>query len=135
MQHTELGAFTSGAGIVTPAGNKLPDAPDLTFNGMVRYEHPVTAGLVGSVQVDAHYSDAVFKEALNMPDLTSTAYWVSNARLAVATPDHKWELALWGKNLFDVRYVVTATDDGLGMGYRIFNAPRTFGVTLSHHFD
>ena len=31
-------------------------------------------------------------------------------------------------------YRMQATDDGLGMGYRIFNAPRTFGFTVSHRW-
>ena len=31
--------------------------------------------------------------------------------------------------------MIQATDDGDGDGYRMFNNPRTFGVTLTHHFD
>ena len=41
---------------------------------------------------------------------------------------------MWVKNLSDEHYVSQATDDGLGMGYRIFNPPRTFGATVSHRF-
>jgi hypothetical protein len=38
--------------------------------------------------------------------------------------------------MFNEEHVVTATNDGapLDAGYRIFNAPRTFGVTLTHKF-
>ena len=45
------------------------------------------------------------------------------------------QVSLWVKNLGDTQYVTQATDDGLGMGYRIFNPPRTFGATISHRFD
>ena len=45
------------------------------------------------------------------------------------------EIALWGKNLADERHVSQAIDVNLGMGYRIFNAPRTYGVTVTKQFD
>jgi iron complex outermembrane receptor protein len=44
-------------------------------------------------------------------------------------------VAVWAKNLDDKRSVTQATDNGIGMGYRIFNAPRTYGVTVSKRFD
>ncbi|MBI3675827.1 MAG: TonB-dependent receptor [Proteobacteria bacterium] len=133
LLHTRLGAFS--VGVPVPAGNKLPDAPNVSFNGSVSYEHPVFGDYVGAVQFSAEYGGKVFKEALNTPYLVGGAYWVYNARASLTTSDGNWELALWAKNLFDERHVVQATDDGVGMGYRIFNAPRTFGVELTHKFD
>jgi iron complex outermembrane receptor protein len=46
-----------------------------------------------------------------------------------------WEIAVWGKNLGDEQYVTQATDNGIGMGYRVFNAPRTYGVSVTKRFD
>ena len=137
LLHSDLGAFQTviGAGPVTvPAGNKLPNAPPVTFNVSGRYEHPLWEGFVGAVQLDAHYSAGVFKEALNTPYLEAGSYWIENAEAEVSTADHLWTASLWVKNLSNVAYVTQATDDGLGMGYRIFNAPRTFGFTLSHRW-
>ena len=134
---TELGAFrTAGAAgpIVVPKGNKLPNAPDTSLNLQGRYEWPVRAGWTAAVQVGAHYSSSVFKEALNTPYLSAGDYWLVDARASVASRDG-WELAIWGKNLGDEHYVAQATDDGLGMGYRVFNAPRTYGATLTKRFD
>ncbi|HVN01492.1 MAG TPA: TonB-dependent receptor [Caulobacteraceae bacterium] len=137
LLHSSLGAFQTqigGAVVTIPSGNKLPDAPQATFNGSVRYEHPLWSGFVGAVQFDAHYSAAVFKEALNTPYLSAGSYWIENAEAEASTADRAWTLAVWVKNLSDTRYVSQATDDGLGMGYRIFNPPRTFGFTVSHKF-
>jgi iron complex outermembrane receptor protein len=134
---TELGSFrTAGAAgpIVVPKGHKLPNAPDTTFNASARYEWPVMGGWTASVQAGAHYSSEVFKEALNTPFLKADSYWVWDARAAIASMNG-WELALWGKNLGDEHYVTQAGDTGLGMGYRVFNAPRTYGVTLTKRFD
>ncbi|MFL5295767.1 MAG: TonB-dependent receptor [Phenylobacterium sp.] len=134
---TELGSFqtASAAGvIVVPKGNKLPNAPDTTFNGQARYEWPVTGDWTAAVQAGAHYSSKVFKEALNTPYLSASSYWLVDARASLASTKG-WELAIWGKNLGDERYVTQATDDGLGMGYRVFNAPRTYGVSVTKRFD
>ena len=134
---TELGTFqTAGpAGVVTvPKGNKLPNAPDVTLNFQARYEWTVANDWTAAVQGGAHYSDKVFKEALNTPYLSADDYWILDARASLASASG-WELAVWAKNLTNERYVAQATDNGIGMGYRIFNAPRTYGVTLTKRFD
>ncbi len=133
----ELGRFqTAGpAGPITvPKGNELPNAPDVTANLQAKYEWEVRAGWTATLQGGAHYSDAVFKEALNTPYLASRSYWTFDLRAAVASGDG-WELAAWAKNLTDERHVEQATDNGIGVGYRIFNTPRTYGVTLTKRFE
>ncbi|HEX7757989.1 MAG TPA: TonB-dependent receptor [Caulobacteraceae bacterium] len=138
LLHTELGTFqtaNSGGVVTVPAGNKLPDAPTLTVNGSVRYQHAISQGFTGAVQFDAHYSGSVFKEALNLPYLSAGSYWIENAQVSVSSARDAWTLAVWVKNLSNTHYVSQATDDGLGMGYRVFNPPRTYGMTVSHRFD
>jgi iron complex outermembrane receptor protein len=134
---TELGSFrTAGpTGVISvPKGNKLPNAPDVTVNLQARYEWEVAGGWTAAVQGGAHYSDEVFKDALNVAYLSADDYWIADARASIASPSG-WEVAVWAKNLDDKRYVTQATDNGIGMGYRIFNAPRTYGVTVSKRFD
>ena len=134
---TKLGSFrTAGptGPIVVPKGNKLPNAPDVTLNLQARYSWELTGGWTAAVQGGAHYSDDVFKEALNTPYLSANDYWLVDARAAVTSPSG-WELAVWAKNLGDKRYVAQVTDNGIGMGYRVFNTPRTYGVTVSKRFD
>jgi iron complex outermembrane receptor protein len=134
---TELGSFlTAGpTGVVTVLkGNKLPNAPDVTANLQARYEWPVMGDWTATIQGGAHYSDKVFKEALNTPYLSADDYWLFDARASLASASG-WEVAVWAKNLGDKAYVAQVTDNGIGMGYRVFNAPRTYGVTLTKHFD
>ncbi len=139
LLHSELGSFTTAIGCPTcfvpvPSGNKLPDAPDVTFNGLARYDIPLPDGFLATLQVETHYNAAVFKEALNTPYLSAGAYWLLNARASIAKDEDGWELALWGKNLTDEQYVSQVTDDGDTDGYRVFGAPRTYGLTLTHNF-
>ena len=139
LVHSRLGAFAFTArcptcAAIAPAGNKMPDAPDVSFTGLVRYEHPIAEGLIGAAQFSAHYEDTNFKESLNIPYLKSPAAWVMDARLEVSTADNGWSAALWVKNLANHLYPIQVTDDGDSIGYRMFNNPRTYGFTLSHHF-
>jgi iron complex outermembrane receptor protein len=134
---TELGSFqTAGpSGVITVTkGNKLPNAPDVTLNVQARYAWTVMGDWTAAIQVGTHYSDHVFKEALNTPYLSADSYWLADARVSLASSSG-WELAVWAKNLGDKAYVAQVTDNGVGMGYRVFNAPRTYGVTLSKRFD
>jgi iron complex outermembrane receptor protein len=137
LLHSELGAFQTvgpSGPFTVPKGNKLPNAPGLSFNGSARYEHALGQALKGAVQFDAHYSGHVFKESLNTPYLAADSYWLLNAGAEVSAADDRWTLAVWAKNLTDEKYVAQATNNGIGMGYRIFNAPRTYGVTLTARF-
>lgn len=81
-----------------------------------------------------HYSDEVFKEALNTAYLSADDYWIFDARASLASASG-WEVAVWAKNLGDKAYVAQVTDNGIGMGYRVFNTPRTYGVTLTKRCD
>ncbi|HUO92530.1 MAG TPA: TonB-dependent receptor [Rhizomicrobium sp.] len=138
LLHTHLGSFpyaTAGGPFTEPAGNKLPDAPDTSFNGTARYEHAVLGGAyIGAVQFQGTYASENFKEALNTPYLFTKSNWVFDGRVSLSTEDKSWELAGWIRNMFNEEHVVQATDDGTSDGYRIFNAPRTYGVTLTYAF-
>ncbi|HTW34084.1 MAG TPA: TonB-dependent receptor [Rhizomicrobium sp.] len=140
LLHSRLGSFpyASVSGPTTePSGNQLPDAPDVTFNGTARYEHSLFSNYVGAVQFSGVYAADSFLETLNTPFLFSKANWVFDGRTSIGTNDKSWELAFWIKNMFNEQHVVQATDDGapLDEGYRIFNAPRTYGFTLTYAFQ
>ncbi len=131
---TKLGAFNSDIG-PQPAGKELPNAPKMTFAGMASYEWPVGDAYTASLAVDASYTDEVFKEALNFGYLAAPAYWLTNARIALAAADMHWEIAVWGHNLADEAFVVDAFDNGVGNGIRLYGEPRTYGVTFTYRWD
>ncbi len=131
---TELGAFESATGPV-PAGRELPNAPELTFNGLVEYEWAPASEHLLRLIVDASYTDSVFKEAVNFGYLAAEDYWLSNARLAWAASDLHWELAAWVRNLADEHFVVDAFDNGVGNGILLYGEPRTYGVTFTYRWN
>ncbi len=133
LLNTELGAFQTTAGPVA-AGNKLPNAADVTGNLRAIYEWPVTGDLVMRLQGGAQYSGPAFKDAINDPIIEAQSYWLYDARISIADMASEWELSLWGQNLGDEQHVVQGLNSGLGAGNRAYNAPRTFGVSLSKKF-
>lgn len=133
LLHTELGAFASSAGLV-PKGNRLPDAPKVSFNMAAAYTVRFTDEAQARVQVDGQRNGKSFKDALNDPLIAAPAYWQWNARASVFSPDD-WEVAVWVKNLADKRYLTQAVNNlPLGVGFRVYGAPRTWGVSVSKAF-
>ncbi len=133
LLHTKLGAFASSAGPVA-AGNRLPDAPTVSFNTGASYEFSLGNNISARIAVDGHYQSSAFKDALNDPIIATSGYWVWNGRVSLLRRG-EWDLSLWGKNLGDKRYVTQGINQTvLGSGFRVYGAPRTYGVSVSKNF-
>ena len=129
---TRLSSFATAAGAV-PAGNRLPNAPAISFTGRALYQVPLTSATKLSLQGETRYSSPVFKEASNDPLIAAGRYWLFNGRIALSDVTSRWEVALWGRNLTNKRYEVQGIDlASLGIVDKNYNAPRTFGVELSY---
>jgi iron complex outermembrane receptor protein len=63
-------------------------------------------------------------------------YGLLDARIGLKLPDGRTELALWGRNLLDRRYLNGALDftDGFAVTAVYFGAPRSFGLELRRSF-
>ena len=130
---TELGSFDASAGLV-PAGNELPDAPELSLNLGAVYTVDLQDGNALRFAVDGRYQSETFRDALNDPLIKSEGYWVTNGRISL-TSGEAWDLSLWGKNLFDEEYVTQGLNQLVfGNGFRVYGAPRTYGVSLTRTF-
>ncbi|MBU3919655.1 MAG: TonB-dependent receptor, partial [Alphaproteobacteria bacterium] len=130
---TELGAFTSSAGLI-PAGKELPNAPEVSGTLGAEYEHSVSSDWTLRLQGEGRYADAMFNDSLNDPLIASDAYWTYNGRIILSNVDG-WSVSLWGRNLADERYVTQGVNNlALGYGYRVYGAPRTYGVSVGREF-
>lgn len=118
-------------------GNDLAYAPEWNTSGIVKYTQPVSnSGILGSVQVDWQYQGDRFSNVSNHPVTHLRSYWLFNARVALSDEDARWEVALWGKNIFNKEYEVAATD--LGSTRRlleIYGYPRTYGLELTYKWN
>ena len=113
----------------------MPNAPDITFNGLGRYEWPMFNGAM-SAQLDFNYVDDRSLNGIDHPGLQGDSYIVANAKLGYATSDGKWEASLWIKNFTDEDYVPTIFDITTFTGVIIEapGEPRWFGGTIRYNF-
>ncbi len=122
------------AGPIALEGKRPVNSPKWTYNGVVRYEQPIFDGWNGILMTDYRWIDDRFLEATNQLFEKADSYWVVNMRAAIASQDGKWELAVWGKNLFDEEYLTYVNNIGF-FKLDIFGEQRTFGANLRYNFQ
>jgi iron complex outermembrane receptor protein len=113
----------------------MPNAPDLTFNGLARYQWGIFDGIM-SAQVDFNYVDERALNGIDHPGLVGDSYTVGNARVGFTTADDKWNLAVWVKNFTDEEYVPTIFDLSTFTGAIVEapGRPRWWGATVSYRW-
>ncbi len=125
------GKFTEGAN----AGNDLRRAPDTTWSISPNLSIPLANGASVDFVATASYTDEYHMELDNdlrglEPDAT-----VVDASVMYTSPDGRWDLTLWGKNLGDELYSVHHIDGSFGGATKIWAPPRTWGVTFNHQWN
>ena len=130
---TEFKDFNSADG-TDLSGERLANAPKTNFNGLVRYEYPVTRGGLIYLQSDFVYESNFSFAIEEDPFVKQEGYWLVNARAGYQTVDKKWDFTVWGKNVFDEEYLVSAIDAGLGYVRQAWGKPATYGVSASYRW-
>ncbi len=120
----------------TIKGNKIPNAPKVTFNGRLRYEVPFSGSLTSAWQSDFNYVDKHFLEPNNREYLAESGYFLVNARVSLMRKDGPWQVSAWAKNLTDEEYRSAAQDLALALGFSeiVVGTPRTWGVEFEYRF-
>ena len=133
--HSELKDFRSEGG-ADLSGNRLVLAPNLTLNGLGRYELPLgslPANL--ALQTDFRYQDKVYFSTSNSALLAQPGYWLWNARVSLVQHDDRWEVAAQVHNIADKKYRTEAFDfSSAGWNLYIFGMPRTYELTATVRF-
>ncbi|AWM77503.1 TonB-dependent receptor [Phenylobacterium parvum] len=117
-------------------GNDLPDAPQFAFNADARYTFALSGGWQLEPQMNASFIGDHFKEIDNFVEVKG--YGRLDLRLALKSPDTRWSLAAFGRNVTDSFYftgVIPATSAGVVVGQqRIVGRPATYGISLGYAF-
>ncbi|MGZ8281689.1 MAG: TonB-dependent receptor, partial [Allosphingosinicella sp.] len=113
----------------------MPNAPEWSINGAIRYEWELLGGRM-TAQADGAYVSRRTTNAIDYPDLASPSYFRANARLAYTTADDRWELAAFVRNLTDEEVLLFTVDlSGLtGGSGDIYDRDRWFGGSLTWRF-
>jgi len=136
--NTSVDDFVSSdpAEVARRNGNELPDSPEVSFNLDARYAFALAGGWKLEPQMNFSFIDDHFKEIDNFVEVEG--YGRLDLRLALSTPDTRWTLAAFGRNVTDELYftgVIPATSAGAVIGQqRIVGRPATYGISLGYAF-
>jgi len=122
-------------GTVPVNGHKLPMAPDVS--GTLAADWVALAVPAGqlTVHVDGSYASKQYFELYNEDRIAQQSYEIVNGRLAWHGGDDRWEVGVWGNNLFDRYYLTNAYDlQALGFDYLHRGVPRMYGVDATYRF-
>lgn len=115
-------------------GERPAAQPENTLTGAVTLFLPIGDSLISTLHLNARYQD----EVLLTPgtEVFESGYTTVNARVALASKDGVWEVALYGQNLTDENQSVAGFNAPLNAGnYMAFlNTPRMYGAELRFVF-
>ncbi|WNC73880.1 TonB-dependent receptor [Thalassotalea psychrophila] len=113
-----------------------PFAPELSSSLFLDYITEIGTNMELFLQLNVNYMDDVFLDTDLDPNVMQEAHTKVNARIALASIEETWELALIGKNLTDETTFSAGLDvplvAGGYMGYT--DAPRTVSVQGTYRF-
>ncbi len=135
MLDSEIREFESAdpAEVELYEGNAVPDAPELTYNAMARYEWSPRDGLMLSAVLDVSHSDDAYRDLNNTEVFKADSYTLWGARVSLGAENGPWEVFLWSQNLTDEEYQVRASRPPHGLSV-FSNMPRTFGLGLTYEW-
>ncbi len=112
------------------SGNTLPSAPKVSVNGTAHYEHDLPKGVLVT-QLDFTYRSKVFFDTANTQRLSDPMRIYVNGQLGWRVGDGRYEVGVWGRNLFNETNIVDITPIA-GLGFDVFSVgqPRTYGLYL-----
>lgn len=77
--------------------------PNWNYQGYIATETPLSGGWSFRTRFDYSYRDSLALPLLG-PAYRVDDYWLANAQVAFGPEDGRWELALWGRNIFNADY-------------------------------
>jgi iron complex outermembrane receptor protein len=131
---TETLTNDNGLALYTPVndGQRLPDAPSLSGNWMIEYEHPVSRALNLYANADERYTGA---EHPYLADPTTFGRGrLIDARIGVREPARHWDVSLWATNLSNARPLTYAFAGSEGQQVSYYQRPRSVGVSYLYSF-
>lgn len=118
------------------SGQSTPHAPEWSGSAYADYSMPLGESFELLANIRVNYSDELFLTGDLDENTLQDSYTKINARLALASLDGDWEVALYGRNLTDeatYSHMVDApASAGLYAGW--VNEPRILGVQARYNF-
>ncbi len=116
-------------------GNELPKAPSWTLALGLQSSHELANRGLLMARLDLTSREKSYPDFANTETTAQPHYSLVSARLAYVPPSSRWDLALFGTNLTDERYLEAGFSTGaFGLDLGIAGRPREWGVEATFHF-
>ncbi len=138
--------FTYPGQLYKLPGQQMSFAPKWSLSASVTYEWDIGENLEGRFNIGGKWLSEYNTGSDRDDEKLQDAYAVVNARVGIGSRDRRWQLELWGLNIFDQEYVQVAFDgplqavgtpspgDPMNTYNAFLGAPRTYGATLRFNF-
>ncbi len=117
--------------------DKFMKTPRWTLSASASYTVNLSDTLgVLMLRGDWSYKSTVYNDPQNTPEIAQGPLSLFNARLAWSDPSDRYEVALFGTNLTDERYIVSGISaiDSFGTIEANYGRPREWGLSVSAKF-
>ncbi len=117
-------------------GFHLQDAPEWTANIGFNYNLPLQIG-PGSLEFGMQYkfSDTKFNTAIdNSPRSKIQKTNITDAHIEWTHQSQRWSVELWGRNIFDKRYIASVIDVPPVFANVNYAAPREWGASIKYNW-
>ena len=111
--------------VVDASGNRIPQSQKFAGTLAADYERAVSFGTI-HLNVTANYNGNYKYEADNF--ITQGAYTLLNTALEWRSPDDRYALSIFGRNLLDEIVLNNATSQAIGYPVSYAQPPLTFGI-------
>ena len=133
LLHTKINSGTVSG--VNVSGNRLSNAPSLTFNAS--FDATLVKGSFGAISFhpEVSYQSSQFFENINIPRLRQQSYALFGGHLDWTSDNGMFNASLWARNLGNKFYFTSRIDlTGFGLDYNHVGNPRMYGITAGVKF-
>ncbi len=113
---------------------KLRNTPEWTASANARYEFPPTSWGTVSLNADVNYQAEYESVTLNAPFTQGQERTLVGASIGWTDPDEKFRVAVFGRNLLDKAYRVSANSVAGLFNFTNYAPPQSFGIEGSAKF-
>ncbi|WP_374528657.1 TonB-dependent receptor [Novosphingobium sp.] len=115
-------------------GATFPLSPSFSGAATATYDTPITETLGLRFTLNGRYQGKAKNTLEDSPQLNLKGFGVLNGSISLYNLDNKWDLSIWGRNLTDEYYWVSAATNA-NTAVRFPGHSRTWGATLRYNFN
>ena len=130
------GDFVTADGLGNPVdikGEAFPYSPKWNLTGDAEYTIPVSSSWSTFLGGDVSYRSSSYAAFGENQEFKIDKYALVDLRAGIETPDGKYRLQVWGRNVFN-QYYWNQVGHPVDTIVRLTGMPATYGITLSSRF-